>query len=235
MMKSIKLRLSGLFRIKERLNASYVFKGTNICFWPVPKNACSTVNNELFRNNFGYYFEKFTIFGKLIHIHHIYPAKYYDESRFGEYENIAVVREPFERFISMYTNRVLYHKDLLKSEEKLSELNLPTIPNINEFIENIEVYRSVNNSIRDHSAKQVTYLGCSLEKFDFVVDIKSLEKLKDYVEKSSGVRLKPFKRYQTGGGEMKERTLFELKESNKEKIINFYSEDYKLLGDLYDF
>ncbi|MGR5261101.1 sulfotransferase family 2 domain-containing protein [Vibrio astriarenae] len=226
--------ISKIYPLTERFKDSYIFKGTDICFWPVPKNACTTLNMELYYQRFGMEFNKFSLFGKLIHIHHIYPAKFYNESRFRSYRNVALVRDPYQRFVSMYTNRVLHYKDLSSSKNAILEAGLPLIPDINVFIDNLDFYRKVNRSIFNHSAPQSSFLGTDLSRFDMVEDIKNIDRIRSYINDTTALEIAPFRRTQTGGRNEKKQVLSSISCDNEKIVKEFYSKDYELLSN-FDF
>ena len=81
-----------------------------------------------------------------VHIHDYYERHMKDISECDS--RLIVVRDPVERFLSAYTNRVKYHHEL--SETYLSEThpqllkhNFSYEPEINDFIKNFDTYNQV--------------------------------------------------------------------------------------------
>src|SRR5204863_9345498 len=73
----------------------------------------------------------------------------------------TVVRDPIERLLSAYSNRVLQHDEL--SEARLrygqADANLTPRPGIGVFIDNLEQYRAADESIRHHTEPLTYFLG----------------------------------------------------------------------------
>lgn len=127
---------------------------------------------------------------------------------------ICIVRDPIKRFISAYTNRVLFHE------------NLKDKPDFNTFVNNFEHYYNTNGNIKTHFQPQVDFIGKDESQYTHIFNTADFEKVFTFFEK---VYRHPFPRFklQSGGAEYKK----DIKLTNKHKnfIKDFYIEDYQFL------
>lgn len=72
----------------------------------------------------------------------------------------TVVRDPVSRFLSAYTNRVTYYRDMEREcaqnpeiRSQFDELGLPAVPDLDVFIDNFEHYVNLSPSIRLHTRR----------------------------------------------------------------------------------
>ena len=121
----------------------------------------------------------------------------------------CLVRNPLERFISAFKNRILFHKDIAFMEHS-----------IDKILEKLE-----NNLFENkHFLPQNYFLGNSLNYFSFYSDVENnkifVEKVNDFFEK----KIK-FPRLQVGGS----KNNIELKKYQINRLKKIYEDDYNLL------
>jgi hypothetical protein len=216
--------------IKTRSKHPYRFVGTSLYYVPTPKNACTSIKNALYQYNYKKPCEKFYFLGKRIDAHEYYPSKMNASLNWTQSKNVfGITRDPFKRFISVYCNRVLHHKDLKPFETKIENSGLAATPSIIEFVENLETYQSICPTILHHTAPQVSFLGVNPEAYWQLYDISELTNLKVDVKKEFGIDL-TLEHMQTGGGEYKNEALDSLTPQLISKIKDYYELDYKAFG-----
>ena len=126
-------------------------------------------------------------------------------------EKCCIVRDPLERFISAYKNRILFHKDRGFKDH-----------NIDEIIEKLE-----NNMFENkHFLPQTYWLGNNLEYFTIVANVKNLKSFVDGVNNFFQNKIE-FPKIQIGG--KKER--IKLNQNQIKKFKKIYLSDYELIGD----
>ena len=121
----------------------------------------------------------------------------------------CIVRDPVKRFISTYTNRILFHRD--KKFENYS---------INEILESLEN----SNFDNKHFLPQSYWLGHDLSYFTFYSFTNDIE---NFVKQINNFfdQVREFPILQTGGN----KNLLKLSNEQKIKIKKIYASDYELL------
>jgi hypothetical protein len=143
--------------------------------------------------------------------------------RIEKYESLShdqkirfcVVRDPVERFISAFTNRILFHK---KPNVDIS---------ITEFIDNMDelLEQKLYADAKLHFTTQTKYIGEDPSLYTHIFDISELENLKSLLESHTGIVL-PDLHLQKSGSVQKPC----LTEQQIKHIKKRYSEDYEIYG-----
>ena len=126
-------------------------------------------------------------------------------------EKCCIVRDPIDRFISAYKNRILFHKDRGFKDH-----------NINEIIEKLESNMFENK----HFLPQTYWLGNNLKYFTIVSNVKNLKTFVDGVNNFFQNKVE-FPRIQTGGNKKR----IKLDQNQIKKLKKVYFDDYELIGD----
>ena len=194
-----------------------------LAFYPVKKNA-NTSSKLFFASHLGIEDKFFFIedqmprFKQTKKIHdsfknksnliNLYEGKYEFQIISIDYKS-CIVREPLERFVSAYKNRVLFHKDKDFNNHSVSEV----------------IAKLENGNIENkHFLPQSFFLGNDLGYFDIVGSLSNIKSFEDKINDFFGQK-KIFPKLQTGG---KEQQL-SLSPENKKRIIKIYSDDYHLV------
>lgn len=192
-----------------------------------PKVACTSIKKELYEIEVGTPFND-QVVGK--HIHAYYNEKLEDISECEV--RMVVVRDPIERFLSAYSNRVTYHKELSRKYvgrmKKIDIENFPPFsPGLGQFLEFFDEYCQVPSI--DWHVKPISSFIPSLEVFSHIYklsDLKNFEvDLSLLFDKSVS-----FKREQTGG---RKYGVKELSSRNIEMLFAYYQDDYEMLKEIY--
>ena len=124
----------------------------------------------------------------------------------------CLTRNPVERFVSAYKNRILYHKDKQFKDHT-----------IDMILEKLEKGLYENR----HFLPQTYFLGDNLNYYSFYADVKNIKYFEKKVNDFFGKKVK-FPEIQIRGKE------FVVKLSNKQlnRIRKIYFKDFKLLEDI---
>jgi hypothetical protein len=201
-----------------------------ISYTPVPKNACTSLKFLFFFIENGLEFGNMRRNGKVFHIHNYYGSTKFNSRDFeavSDFWKICVIRDPISRFLSAYSNRVLFHGEL--SERRLGKRAIAdgAIPNptLSQFVDRLDIYRRYSPSIEDHTDLQVTYLGSDSTIYDRAYHMHEIPELVSDLESRINTPLL-LQRRQTGGEKI---SPDELGPEHARKLKAFYQEDYDCL------
>lgn len=204
-----------------------------IAYFPVPKAANTSMMHLLHSIKTGekYKSTRDEATGVHRHIHKEYNTPKFSTIKPEDYRNffkIAIVRDPVERVISAWRNRVVHHKELegIKSAEKISKIGIPPKPTLPEFIINLEEYRKVNRSIAIHTDSLTEFLGESRSYYNLIFDISESQQIELFFSALTGER-KKLPRKQVGGPPADRD---ELPAALVRKLVDLYERDYQVFG-----
>lgn len=101
----------------------------------------------------------------------------------------CVVRDPVDRFISGYRNRILDNEDLIAGRTRAGNGgDLPKFPDIDFFALHLAEYCAANDRIDWHFRPQADIIGAPAA-FDRIYDISDIEKLYSDLKANCGVTL----------------------------------------------
>tara|TARA_Y100000590_G_scaffold84475_1_gene94385 strand:- start:2690 stop:3340 length:651 start_codon:yes stop_codon:yes gene_type:complete len=210
--------------INKKIQSVYgIFKNKNtnktIVYYPCPKNANTSAKLFFLRhmnleNNFIFigdkipsYKQEIRDFGEKNNLINFLPLK----QKFEKVDaNIkcCIIRDPIDRFISSYKNRILFHKD--KSFDNHS---------IDMVLEKLEAGLFENK----HFLPQNYFLGDNLNYFQIYADVKNINffqnKINEFFEKNI-----EFPKLQTGG----KNFLIKLNKKQIRRVKNIYQKDYEI-------
>jgi Sulfotransferase family len=213
-----------------------ILKKYGIAYFPVPKVACSSVKHLLFFLEHGRHFEKYVDSeGRKHNIHNtVYPTLTLAEDDWAcaaKLHRIAVIRDPMDRFVSAYRSRVAHFQELSETSidlHKAAELGVTPDPELDQFIDNLELYRILSGSIKHHTDPQTFFLGHTLDYFDQVYKFEELKILESDLRARTQIAVELPHLVKGPGGEIPS-----IPAKRVRKIIEFYSGDYALLKGLY--
>lgn len=162
-----------------------------IAYFPAPKSACTSIKSLFFQIENGAPFKPLVRHGQMFHIHNFYgtvPFGRVAHDRLQDFWRFAVYRDPIARFLSCYSNRVLHFRELsaamLSAEAK--QAGAVPDPDLETFIERIEIYRHYSPSIQHHCAPQVQFLGRDPAYFQRIFTMQSLGEMVDELSQRTG-------------------------------------------------
>jgi len=135
---------------------------------------------------------------------------------------IAVVRDPVERLISCYTDRILK-----KNRNGMRNY----IPSFDYLVENLEALQKEFVDLRHHSIPQITWLGTAPAYYNYILSTKKLQsEFTPLISKISNISI-PQTSHRKQSGRL--RRTFEVTTENKKIIREKYADDYNIYGDYF--
>ncbi|MEX2435867.1 MAG: sulfotransferase family 2 domain-containing protein [Balneolaceae bacterium] len=206
-----------------------------LIYIPIPKNACTSIKQAFHMIEFGRTFDtNLPVNDPYVDIHDYYKKhsgaftslnKLKSQSEFTRF---AIVRDPVERLISCYRNRVVDQGDLQADLSALKKMKLSAEPDLSTFVVNLKEYQMASKSIEHHSRPQSAFLGGSIKYLDHIFPIERMDDLHEMLRKISP-DLKMLNRKSRGT----KVEFSELTPNGLEAAIRFYKIDYELLNRFY--
>lgn len=157
--------------------------------------------------------------GTVASLHLCYPTVHaHCDVEADDLFRFCIVRDPLERFVSAYRNRVLDQEALLD----LEDMSLEQRPTLEKFALNLEAYREASYLIRHHTDPQTAFLGEDATRFHLMLRFYDLSEMVDIA--GINLRLGHWMRSVSPGGE--------ITRSVREKVWDFYHSDYALFGEI---
>lgn len=166
--------------------------------------------------------------------HGFYPTRRFRPHRweaYTDYFRFAVVRDPVDRLLSVYTNRVVDLKDLHNSRKITRGIvNLPSDPDPDFFFANLAAYCGASSVIKHHCLGAGLFLGPKPLRYDRIYRTQELSDLADDLASISGRPVTLRRENQS----MTRLALDDLKFATVRAIREFLDAEYRLLSDYYD-
>lgn len=197
----------------------------------VPKVACTSVKHVFYQAENGQTFKPFQANGVQRHIHHLYPGYRFDQlphDRIAGHHRVAVVRDPLQRLLSCYSNRVVFHRCL--SEEKvgpaLAVAGLTCDPDLGEFLDRFDEYRAVSGEVSHHSNPLIHSLGEDPAFYGKIYAISQLAEFVSDINTRLGKDLK-IGHSQAGGPKLQ---VADMSEAHRARFTERFAADYRIYG-----
>ncbi|WP_162784801.1 sulfotransferase family 2 domain-containing protein [Paracoccus suum] len=198
-----------------------------LAYLPVPKIACTSLKEVFYRIENDHDFVPAVRNSGMFHIHHFYPTPPFrtvPRWRMKEHYRFCVVRDPIKRLLSCYSNRVRHHRELAARHLSAEAVAAGAIadPDLETFVERLEVYRKHSGQILHHSDPQVVFLGPDVGYFSRVFQMNELDQLTAELRERTGLALE-LPHSQSGGPKL---SPGDLSVAARDKLLRFYRADY---------
>ena len=214
-------------------------------YLPVPKYGTSSFKSLIFFLNYNQMYKDSEIY-KILGIHAIYPTQHTLEKKyvkpynflqthfklkFLNYNSLFITRDPIERFLSGFNDRVLFQNKL-----KISYSN--NFDKLNFFIDNFDKFLLENIDINWHFNSQYSFLKIYKKKYNKIIFIK-LNKIRQFLFKNTKgvlkdrvVKFYEKDKYKINSTKSKKinspMTVNDLNSGQIEFINSFYQKDFNL-------
>lgn len=145
----------------------------------------------------------------------------------------TIVRDPLERLLSAYSSRIMDANVLSRPSanlEMLANFGLPSDPDLDTFVLNVEKYSACSWEIQFHVASPRCFVGSSLFLFDHVFKFEEMDKVGAFLSCVSGKKVGML-RLQASRQKV---SPSDLSPAALAKAMRFCRYDYGFLIDYYD-
>ena len=205
-----------------------ILKQFNIAYFPAPKNACTSIIHLFFQLENGFDYRPISISGRVLWLHQLYDSNVPLEQQLRQTEGmqrITVIRDPLERFVSSYRNRVLHYREI---EDADFDSDLTRKPTLNEFATGLAEYRKIP-TIAHHTHPQAVFIGNDLSRYQHVYAFERVRELPTLIHELTGQRLLLRHDQQSDASV----TIDKLTRESIDTLRHFYREDYAMLRGYY--
>ena len=220
---------------------SAILRHFNLAYISAPKCACTSVKELIFRIENNCNFNKIRdnkaairlqINGKRHYIHDFYPTiAYKDQPQqiLAQLQCFCVVRNPLDRLVSCYRNRVVRYGEL--KSERIANLGIkaPPDPDLTMFIQYLDEYQKVPQ-IHHHSLPLTHFLGNKPDAYKRIFNLRNIDQLPSHLKKYFG-HTRKIDQLQTSGKKINLETSTDLLSAKAiQQIKNRYSDDFDCFG-----
>lgn len=146
------------------------------------------------------------------------------------HHRITVVRDPVERLISCWSDRVGDRDDIRRSSISTflcKPLGLNPSPDLEEFVLNLRKYQMINDRIYRHVIPQIRYIGKEPDFFQAIYSIREMDKAQEELSVLVGKDVRIEKRNVSKSNKTVKPVL---SQEALEYAREFYRQDYDLYG-----
>lgn len=196
-----------------------------IAYFPIPKCACTSLKHMCYEIIYQhpYHFDDHNK-----HVHKFFKSGVANLAveQYQDYFKFTVIRDPIQRFVSGYRNRIIFHNDI---GPPLHDSGRSEVPDINTFAMQLDDWMSMSLPVSHHFGLQRVHLSNDLSIFDAIYPIEQIGDLVEVLSRRVGRPL-VLGQQQVGGPIM---SIHDLSQEAFEKLLEFYAPDYELLADFY--
>lgn len=203
--------------------------GDSFGYFPLPKAACSSIKLTLYEQSNNRAFNKDNYQGR-----HVHDYWFKAQKPLGYFNQVLiVVRDPIERFLSVYASRVLDHGELNRNAvQRDCSWLLKTLPHfrpsLSQFIEHLDSYMLVP-TIEHHCQPLSWQVNNDLSQFTYVVPLEAINQAEMLLQQAAGNAVTIPKAHVSNH----KVTLRQLTKAQFDTLLDFFADDYRLLAPWY--
>ena len=223
---------------------SAVLAKHNIAYISAPKCACTSIKELIFCLENNCRFNKvrdhkgavcLVINEKKHYIHNFYPTIPFarqERARLQRLHCFCIVRDPIDRIISCYNNRVLRYKVLTQDALSEAGIRAPANPDPNQFIKNLHQYKKIND-IKHHTLPLIHFLGSESNFYDEIFNLNSLKEAETTLKRHFSKQNANLLHLQKTNQNIQNSSKNAFDKTTIKHIESIYEEDYNIYGDFF--
>ena len=144
----------------------------------------------------------------------------------------TVVRDPLERLVSAYANRIADRDDIRTAPLSVLAcklLGLNPSPGLEEFVLNLNKYFWINDRIFRHVIPQIRYIGKDPGYYNAIYSIRQMSEVAEMLSEQLGETIV----IPRSNASISRFSVDDLSEEAKAIAQKFYREDYAIYGDYF--
>ncbi|MGH1425716.1 MAG: sulfotransferase family 2 domain-containing protein [Pseudooceanicola sp.] len=204
-----------------------------VAYMAVPKAGCSTVKGMLAELDPDVKDDGGDDYSDPM-LHDRYQTRRFRGDRWAEYKGyygFTVIRDPAQRLLSVYTDRVARRGDLAKSKQiRRGVANLPITPDPDYFFMNLRAYMNASSIIKHHALPTHLFTGRDFSVYSRVYRIEDLHLLPRDLRRKTGRKPSLVTRNASGGA----LTLSDLNPRTQDWLCEWLAPEYAALSDFYE-
>ena len=172
-----------------------------------------------------------TINGKKNYIHDFYPSIAFAKQPrdlIQQLHRFCIVRDPVERIISCYNNRVVRYKVLSKDLLSQAKIKAPANPDLDQFINYLDQYKNIAD-IKHHTHSLTHFLGNNSDFYHEIFNLRNLKRAEETLKKHF-----PSNKFDMPHLQQTQNESQISRENASKKMIrtieNLYEDDYSVYG-----
>ena len=216
----------------------------NIAYISAPKCACTSFKEFIFCLENNCKFNKardhkgalcLIINDQRHYIHDFYPSIAFSQQPhelMQSLHRICIVRDPVDRVMSCYYNRVMRYGALSENAISQAGISAPAHPDLNQFIQNLSQYKVISD-IKHHTLPLIHFLGSESGFYHEIFNLRTLDKAERSVKSHFGQRNVALQHLQRTEPNTRKSYQEKPSASSIEIIQNLYRPDYQIYGNYF--
>ena len=216
----------------------------NIAYISAPKCACTSFKEFIFCLENNCKFNKardhkgalcLVINDQRHYIHDFYPSIAFSQQPYELMQSlhrICIVRDPVDRIMSCYNNRVLRYGALSERALSHASISAPANPDLNQFIQNLSQYKAIGD-IKHHTLPLIHFLGSESDFYHEIFNLRTLNQAERSVKRHFGQRKVALPHLQRTEPNTSKSCQEKPTASSVEIIKHLYKQDYQIYGNYF--